>query len=256
MTGWPANLIDDDVGLAAILREAKTVAVLGAKADSAEPAYFVPAYLRARGYRIRPVNPKIAGRSVHDATAVARLADLAERADVIEIFRRPEYLPDHAREILALPWQPKAVWFQLGIGYRPQEPQPDPRKDVRGNIEEGVAETRRLLTRFEEVSVRLGEPLEADEMEKLLAEQARLQDQIDAANAWDLDRTVELAMDALRVPPGEMEVAKISGGERRRVALCRRLLSRPDLARRGAPTNRRDAESVAWLERFLKEYPG
>ena len=115
MTGWPANLIDDDVGLAAILREAKTVAVLGAKADSAEPAYFVPAYLHARGYRIRPVNPKIAGCSVHDATAVARLADLAEPADVIEIFRRPEYLPDHAREILALPWQPKAVWFQLGI---------------------------------------------------------------------------------------------------------------------------------------------
>src|SRR5207253_7385387 len=104
------------------------------------------------------------------------------------------------------------------IGYLPQEPQLDPRKDVRGNIEEGVAETRRLLTRFEEVSARLGEQLEADEMEKLLAEQARLQDQIDAANAWDLDRTVELAMDALRVPPGEMEVAKISGGERRRVA--------------------------------------
>src|SRR2546429_6749265 len=115
MTGWPANLIDDDAGLAAILREAKTVAVLGAKADSAEPAYFVPAYLRARGYRIRPVNPKIAGRSVHDATAVARLADLAERADVIEIFRRPEYLPDHAREILALDWRPMAVWFQLGL---------------------------------------------------------------------------------------------------------------------------------------------
>ncbi len=115
MTGWPANLIDDDVGLAAILREAKTVAVLGAKADSAEPAYFVPAYLHARGYRIRPVNPKIAGRSVHDVTAVARLADLAEPTDVIEIFRRPEYLPDHAREILTLPWRPKAVWFQLGI---------------------------------------------------------------------------------------------------------------------------------------------
>src|SRR5947208_7695887 len=142
------------------------------------------------------------------------------------------------------------------IGYLPQEPQLDPRKDVRGNIEEGVAETRRLLTRFEEVSVRLGEPLEADEMEKLLAEQARLQDQIDAANAWDLDRTVELAMDALRVPPGEMEVAKISGGERRRVALCRLLLSRPDMLLLDEPTNHLDAESVAWLERFLKEYPG
>ena len=142
------------------------------------------------------------------------------------------------------------------IGYLPQEPQLDPRKDVRGNIEEGVAETRRLLTRFEEVSARLGEPLEADEMEKLLAEQARLQDQIDAANAWNLDRTVELAMDALRVPPGEMEVAKISGGERRRVALCRLLLSRPDMLLLDEPTNHLDAESVAWLERFLKEYPG
>src|SRR5437867_4250255 len=142
------------------------------------------------------------------------------------------------------------------IGYLPQEPQLDPRKDVRGNIEEGVAETRRLLTRFEEVSARLGEPLEADEMEKLLAEQARLQDQIDAANAWDLDRTVELAMDALRVPPGEMEVAKISGGERRRVALCRLLLSRPDMLLLDEPTNHLDAESVAWLERYLKEYTG
>src|SRR2546425_52252 len=142
------------------------------------------------------------------------------------------------------------------IGYLPQEPQLDPRKDVRGNIEEGVAETRRLLTRFEEVSARLGEPLEADEMEKLLAEQARLQDAIDAANAWDLDRTVELAMDALRVPPGDMDVTKISGGERRRVALCRLLLARPDMLLLDEPTNHLDAESVAWLERFLKEYPG
>src|SRR2546425_1128075 len=102
-------------GVAAILREAKTVAVLGAKAAPAEPAYYVPAYLRAQGYRIRPVNPKIVGRSVHDATAVARLADLGGSVDVIEIFRRPEYLPDHAREILALDWRPMAVWFQLGI---------------------------------------------------------------------------------------------------------------------------------------------
>ncbi len=115
MIAWRANLIDDDAGLAAILREANTVAVLGAKASPAEPAYFVPAYLRARGYRIRPVNPKLVGRSVHDATAVARLADLGEPADVIEIFRRPAYLPDHAREILVLPWRPTAVWFQLGI---------------------------------------------------------------------------------------------------------------------------------------------
>src|SRR5437763_16305737 len=144
----------------------------------------------------------------------------------------------------------------LRIGYLQQEPQLDPGKDVRGNIEEGVAGTRALLTRFEEVSARLGEPLEADEIEKLLAEQARLQDAIDAANAWDLDRTVELAMDALRVPPGDMEVTKISGGERRRVALCRLLLSRPDMLLLDEPTNHLDAESVAWLERFLKEYPG
>src|SRR5213595_3056115 len=144
----------------------------------------------------------------------------------------------------------------LRIGYLQQEPQLDPGKDVRGNIEEGVAGTRALLTRFEAVSARLGEPLEADEMEKLLAEQARLQDQIDATNAWDLDRTVELAMDALRVPPGDMAVTKISGGERRRVALCRLLLSRPDMLLLDEPTNHLDAESVAWLERFLKEYPG
>src|SRR6266513_2432049 len=144
----------------------------------------------------------------------------------------------------------------LRIGYLPQEPQLDPAKDVRGNVEEGVAETRALLTRFEAVSARLGEPLEADEMEKLLEEQARLQDRIDAANAWDLDRTIELAMDALRVPPGEMDVAKISGGERRRVALCRLLLSRPDMLLLDEPTNHLDAESVAWLERFLKEYGG
>ena len=144
----------------------------------------------------------------------------------------------------------------LKIGYLSQEPQLDPAKDVRGNVEEGVAETRALLTRFEEVSARLGEPIEADEMEKLLDEQARLQDSIDAANAWDLDRTVELAMDALRVPPGDMDVAKISGGERRRVALCRLLLARPDMLLLDEPTNHLDAESVAWLERYLKEYPG
>src|SRR5213592_4792760 len=144
----------------------------------------------------------------------------------------------------------------LKIGYLSQEPQLDPAKDVRGNVEVGVAETRALLTRFEAVSARLGEPIEADEMEKLLDEQARLQDQIDATNAWDLDRTVELAMDALRVPPGDMAVTKISGGERRRVALCRLLLSRPDMLLLDEPTNHLDAEPVAWLERFLKEYPG
>jgi len=144
----------------------------------------------------------------------------------------------------------------LKIGYLAQEPQLDSAKDVRGNVEDGVAETRALLQRFEEISTRLGEALADNGMEKLLEEQGRLQDQIDAANAWDLDRTVELAMDALRVPPGDMEVAKISGGERRRVALCRLLLSRPDMLLLDEPTNHLDAESVAWLERFLKEYPG
>jgi ATP-binding cassette ChvD family protein len=144
----------------------------------------------------------------------------------------------------------------LRIGYLPQEPALDPAKDVRGNVEDGVAETRALLARFEEVSARLGEPLDDDQMEKLLEEQARLQDRIDAANAWDLDRTVELAMDALRVPPGDAAVARISGGERRRVALCRLLLQKPDMLLLDEPTNHLDAESVAWLERFLKEYPG
>jgi len=144
----------------------------------------------------------------------------------------------------------------LRIGYLSQEPTLDSAKDVRGNVEEGVAETRAILTRFEAVSTKLGEPLGDDEMEKLLEEQSRLQDKIDAANAWDLDRTVELAMDALRVPPGDADVTKISGGERRRVALCRLLLQKPDMLLLDEPTNHLDAESVAWLERFLKEYPG
>jgi energy-dependent translational throttle protein EttA len=145
---------------------------------------------------------------------------------------------------------------RLRIGYLPQEPQLDPAKDVRGNVEEGVAETRGLLTRFETVSARLGEDLKPAQMEKLLEEQGRLQDQIDAVNAWDLDHTVNMAMDALRVPPGDTEVSTLSGGERRRVALCRLLLSRPDMLLLDEPTNHLDAESVAWLERFLKEYPG
>jgi ATP-binding cassette ChvD family protein len=144
----------------------------------------------------------------------------------------------------------------LRIGYLPQEPALDPAKDVRGNVEDGVAETRALLTRFEEVSAKLGEDLTPEAMEKLLEEQAQLQDKIDAVNAWDLDRTVELAMDALRVPPGDADVTKISGGERRRVALCRLLLSRPDMLLLDEPTNHLDAESVAWLERFLHDYPG
>ena len=144
----------------------------------------------------------------------------------------------------------------LRIGYLPQEPALDPAKDVRGNVEDGVAQTRALLARFEEISARLGEPLNDAQMEKLLEEQARLQDQIDAVNAWDLDRSVEMAMDALRVPPGDADVGKISGGERRRVALCRLLLQKPDMLLLDEPTNHLDAESVAWLERFLKEYPG
>jgi ATP-binding cassette ChvD family protein len=144
----------------------------------------------------------------------------------------------------------------LRVGYLPQEPQLDPEKDVRGNVEDGVAETRAILTRFEEVSAKLGENLKPDAMEKLLEEQSVLQDKIDAVNAWDLDRTVELAMDALRVPPGDADVQKISGGERRRVALARLLLQKPDMLLLDEPTNHLDAESVAWLERFLHGYPG
>jgi predicted CoA-binding protein len=115
MTEWTTNLVDDDPGLARILREARTVAVLGAKVDRAAPAYYVPAYLRARGYAIVPVNPNFAGQEVFGTPIVPALADLAGPVDVIEVFRRPEYLPGHASEILALPWRPKAVWFQLGI---------------------------------------------------------------------------------------------------------------------------------------------
>ena len=140
------------------------------------------------------------------------------------------------------------------VGHLAQEPRLDPSKDVRGNVEDGVAETRALLDRFNEVCASLGDP-DAD-FDKLLAEQADLQDRIEAAGAWDLDRTLEIAMDALRVPPGEAEVATLSGGERRRVALCRLLLRHPDLLLLDEPTNHLDAESVAWLERFLQSYSG
>jgi sulfate-transporting ATPase len=142
------------------------------------------------------------------------------------------------------------------VGYLPQEPQLDPSKDVFGNVEEAVAGTRGLLTRFEEISNRLGEDIDGDTMEKLLEEQAALQDKIDAANAWELDRTIEIAMDALRCPPGDADVGKLSGGERRRVALCKVLLSKPDMLLLDEPTNHLDAESVAWLERHLAEFPG
>ena len=142
------------------------------------------------------------------------------------------------------------------IGHLPQEPVLDPAKNVLQHVEEAVAETRALLTRFEELSMRLGEPLPDAEMEKVLAEQARVQDAIDAAGAWELDRRLEVAMDALRLPPGEADVTTLSGGERRRVALCQVLLRQPDLLLLDEPTNHLDAESVAWLERHLQEYPG
>jgi sulfate-transporting ATPase len=140
------------------------------------------------------------------------------------------------------------------VGYLPQEPSLDETKDVLGNVTDGVAATKGLLDRFNEVCAAMGEP-DAD-FDSLLAEQSQLQDKIDAANAWDLDRTLEIAMDALRCPPGDADVSTLSGGELRRVALCRLLLSRPDLLLLDEPTNHLDAESVAWLERHLQEYPG
>jgi ATP-binding cassette ChvD family protein len=142
------------------------------------------------------------------------------------------------------------------IGYLPQEPDLDPTKDVRGNVEEGLADIRALLTAFEELSMKFAEPMSDDEMQALLDKQAALQDRIEAANAWDIDRTLDIAMDALRLPPGDADVATLSGGEKRRVALCRLLLSRPDMLLLDEPTNHLDAESVAWLERFLKEFTG
>jgi ATP-binding cassette ChvD family protein len=140
------------------------------------------------------------------------------------------------------------------VGYLAQEPQLDPSKDVAGNVADGVGEVKALVDRFNAVCVAIGEP-DAD-FDKLLAEQADLQDKIDAAGAWDLDRTFEIAMDALRLPPGDADVSTLSGGERRRVALCRLLLTKPDLLLLDEPTNHLDAESVAWLERALQDYPG
>ena len=144
----------------------------------------------------------------------------------------------------------------LRIGYLQQEPQLDETKTVLDVVHEGVAETRALLAEFEAVSAKFAEPMDDDAMNELLERQAKLQDRIDASNAWELDRQLEVAMDALRLPPADAEVRHLSGGERRRVALCRLLLQRPDMLLLDEPTNHLDAESVAWLERFLHEYPG
>jgi ATP-binding cassette ChvD family protein len=142
------------------------------------------------------------------------------------------------------------------VGFLPQEPRLDPESTVQQVVEEGLGETKRLLDRFNEISERFAEPLEPDEMDSLLEEQGRLQDQIDAVDGWELDRTLEIAMDALRCPPPDTPIKVLSGGELRRVALCRLLLKRPDLLLLDEPTNHLDAESVAWLERHLQEYPG
>jgi len=150
------------------------------------------------------------------------------------------------------------AWSAEGVkvGFLAQEPALDPAKDVAGNVIEGLGEVKALLDRFEAVSAKLGEEMGEDEMNALLAEQGELQEKIDAVNGWELERTIEIAMDALRCPPGDAEVTKLSGGERRRVALCRLLLQKPDLLLLDEPTNHLDAESVAWLQRFLAEYPG
>lgn len=150
------------------------------------------------------------------------------------------------------------AWVAEGatVGYLPQEPQLDPKLTVEQNVLSGLAETKALLDRFEAVSNALGEVTDADEMQKLIDEQAELQEKIDAANAWDLGRTIEIALDALRCPPSDADVTKLSGGERRRVALCRLLLQKPDLLLLDEPTNHLDAESIAWLQQHLAEYTG
>src|SRR5579862_8891264 len=144
----------------------------------------------------------------------------------------------------------------ISVGMLHQEPRLDPAKSVLGNVEEGVVEIKTLLARYDDVNAKLGDGLSIKEIKKVLDEQARIQDKIDAANAWDLDSRLDLAMDALRLPPPDADVTMLSGGERRRVALCRLLLQSPDLLLIDEPTNHLDAESVAWLERFLKDYAG
>jgi ATP-binding cassette ChvD family protein len=144
----------------------------------------------------------------------------------------------------------------IRVGYLRQEPQLDPDKDVRGNVEEGLGEVKALLVRFDEISHRFAEPMDDEQMNALLEEQGTLQDAIDAANGWEVDRRLEVAADALRLPPWDADVTTLSGGERRRVALCRLLLSAPDMLLLDEPTNHLDAESIAWLERYLQEYPG
>ena len=150
------------------------------------------------------------------------------------------------------------AWAAEGakIGYLAQEPELDPDKDVQGNVMDGVGEVKDLLDRFEEVSARFAEPMDDDEMNALIAEQGELQERIEAVDGWDFERHIEIAMDALRLPPGDADVTNLSGGERRRVALCRLLLEKPDLLLLDEPTNHLDAESVAWLERHLEDYPG
>src|SRR2546422_4420120 len=144
----------------------------------------------------------------------------------------------------------------ITVGFLQQEPRLNPDKTVKGNVEEGVAEIKALLERYDELNMKLGEDLSPEAMDKVLEEQGKLQDRIDTVNAWDIDSQLELAMDALRCPSPDADVTTLSGGERRRVALCRLLLRSPDLLLLDEPTNHLDAESVAWLERFLKEYKG
>jgi sulfate-transporting ATPase len=144
----------------------------------------------------------------------------------------------------------------IKIGYLEQEPQLDPAKNVRQNVEDGIGEAMNLLLRYNEISMKFAEPMTDDEMTKLLNEQSDLQNEIDATNGWDFERKLEIAADALRLPPWDADVTKLSGGERRRIALCRLLLSKPDMLLLDEPTNHLDAESVAWLEQFLHEYPG